>query len=106
VRTTQQDRAIAPTLTRPSRLKHSNIQDIEDADIVVANVEAFRGTCVDDGTAFELGYAFARAKRLVVYTPEPGKALKDRMADEFSSEQRASWLKQEEFPRTEDFPGE
>ena len=73
--------------------------------MVVANVEAFRGTCVDDGTAFELGFAFAKSKRIVVYTPEPDTPLKDRMAREFDSPERAAWLKSGEFPRTEDFPG-
>jgi hypothetical protein len=92
-------------------------------------VLAFRGTCVDDGTAFELGYAFAKAKRLIVYTPNPDLPLKDRMEKEFKSEvrarpsildllclrmkfigavcsqDRAAWLKKEEYPRTEDFPG-
>jgi nucleoside 2-deoxyribosyltransferase len=80
-----------------------NIQDIEEADVVLANVEAFRGTCVDDGTAFELGYAFARAKKLMVYTPDSATPMKHRIAKELST--KGEWLKKDEFPRMEDFPG-
>ena len=71
--------------------------------MVLANVEAFRGTCVDDGTAFELGYAFARAKKLMIYTPDLSP-MKDRMAKEFESDKK-DWLKAEDYPRVEDFPG-
>jgi nucleoside 2-deoxyribosyltransferase len=82
-----------------------NIQDIEEADVVLANVEAFRGTCVDDGTAFELGYAFAKAKKILVYTPDSTTPMKDRIAKELAEETKAKWLKKEEYPRLEDFPG-
>ena len=43
-----------------------NVKDIDEADVVVANVEPFRGACVDDGTAFEIGMAAAKGKPLVM----------------------------------------
>lgn len=38
-------------------------------DIIVANLVPFRGACVDDGTAWELGCGYASAKLLYGYTP-------------------------------------
>ena len=43
-----------------------NVQDIDEADVVLANVEPFRGACVDDGTAFEIGMAAAKGKPIVM----------------------------------------
>ncbi len=43
-----------------------DVQAIDDATIVIANLN---GVEVDDGTAWELGYAYARGKHLVgIYT--------------------------------------
>ncbi|MCH2365425.1 MAG: nucleoside 2-deoxyribosyltransferase, partial [Planctomycetes bacterium] len=50
---------IVPTIFR------INIEDIDKADVVLANVQPFRGECCDDGTAFELGVAFVRRKGTV-----------------------------------------
>jgi len=41
---------------------------IDRCDIVVANLDPFRGPNVDDGTAFEIGYAFAKGKEIWGYT--------------------------------------
>lgn len=45
-----------------------NIGLIEEADFIVANANFFRGQCMDDGTAWEIGYAFARGKFVYCYT--------------------------------------
>ncbi|KQL49629.1 hypothetical protein AN963_07845 [Brevibacillus choshinensis] len=44
-----------------------NIELIEKADIVVANLNVFRGAEPDSGTAFEVGYAEALGKKLYAY---------------------------------------
>lgn len=80
-----------------------NMQDIDKCDVVVANIAAFRGCCVDDGTSFELGAAFAKGKRIICYTPTAKVPLKERVQKDF--EEHGEWLEQEKFPRTEDFPG-
>lgn len=41
----------------------------EKCDIIVANLVPFRGACVDDGTAWELGCGYANGKLLYGYTP-------------------------------------
>lgn len=40
---------------------------IKECDIVVANLNNFRGYCMDEGTAYELGYADALGKILYGY---------------------------------------
>merc|ERR1719421_2695241 len=80
-----------------------NMQDIDKCDVVVANIAAFRGCCVDDGTSFELGAAFAKGKRIICYTPTAKVPLKARVQKDF--EEHGEWLEKDKFPRTEDFPG-
>ncbi|NJA90146.1 hypothetical protein HCX48_13075 [Rhodocyclus tenuis] len=42
---------------------HANIELIRKAQIVVANLDPFRGPDPDRGTAFELGYAHQLSKK-------------------------------------------
>lgn len=44
------------------RIQKGDTDQIEACDIVVANCNGFRGVCMDDGTAFELGYCNALKK--------------------------------------------
>ena len=44
------------------------VELIQQADFIAANISLFRGPAVDSGTAFEMGYAFALGKPIVVYT--------------------------------------
>lgn len=44
-----------------------NIELIHKADIVVANANPFRGMELDSGTAFEIGYAQALGKKIMIY---------------------------------------
>lgn len=46
-----------------------NIQMIHDADIVVADLQPFRGYEPDSGTVFEVGYATALGKKVYCYLP-------------------------------------
>ncbi|WP_411823553.1 nucleoside 2-deoxyribosyltransferase [Leptospira sp. 'Mane'] len=45
----------------------SNCELIRKSDIIIANCNFFRGACVDDGTAFEIGYGFSLGKRIWGY---------------------------------------
>lgn len=53
----------------------NNLTMIHRADVVVANLGHFRGPDPDPGTAFELGYGYARGKRCVVYSDDGGTAV-------------------------------
>ena len=46
----------------------SNVEMIKQADIIVANLNAFRGSEPDSGTVWEIGYAHALGKRIIGYT--------------------------------------
>ena len=55
------------TGTDPAAIFRDNLGLIDRADAVVANLNPFRGAEPDSGTVFELGYAYARGKRLFGY---------------------------------------
>ena len=55
------------TETQPDKIFQSNIDLIRKAQIVVANLDPFRGPEPDSGTAFELGYALALGKKVCGY---------------------------------------
>ncbi|MDX3907444.1 MAG: nucleoside 2-deoxyribosyltransferase [Pigmentiphaga sp.] len=57
----------------------ANLQLLDGADIVMANLAPFRGHEPDSGTAFEVGYAAARGKQVWAYT-EDGRELIQRVA--------------------------
>lgn len=46
----------------------SNIQLMDSCDLIVANMTPFRGSSMDVGTAFELGYMAAQGKPVFGYT--------------------------------------
>jgi nucleoside 2-deoxyribosyltransferase len=55
---------------------HSNVQAIRSADIVMANIDDFRGPGEpDSGTAFEIGFAAALGKEIWAYTTDEGTLL-------------------------------
>lgn len=56
------------TLAPADRIFANNIEMIERADAVVANIDPFRGPDPDAGTAFEVGYAHGRGKPIYVWT--------------------------------------
>lgn len=53
--------------TTADRIYQANINLIRKAQVVVANLDPFRGPEPDSGTAFELGYALALGKRVCGY---------------------------------------
>lgn len=55
------------TETVAEKIFQANIALIRKAQIVVANLDPFRGAEPDSGTAFELGYALALGKRICGY---------------------------------------
>lgn len=45
----------------------NNLKKIQEADVILANLNEFRGDCMDDGTAFEIGYGVALKKIVIGY---------------------------------------
>jgi nucleoside 2-deoxyribosyltransferase len=54
-------------LSLAKHIFESNCELIQRSDLVIANCNFFRGACIDDGTAFEIGYAFALGKEIWGY---------------------------------------
>lgn len=71
-----------PDITRNSRMVFDgNVKMIIDADIVLANCNDFRGQCIDDGTAFEIGYASSFAAKMIIGYRNSVVPMKDRYGD-------------------------
>lgn len=56
------------TLDDPRRIFLSNLDLIDRADVVIANISPFRGPHCDAGTSFEIGYAAARGVPVVAFS--------------------------------------
>ncbi len=53
---------------------------IDEADWVIANVNPFRGAEPDSGTCFEVGYAFAKGKKIILYLDD-GRTMRQKLGD-------------------------
>ncbi len=58
----------------------ANQDRIKLADIVIANLNPFRGYCMDDGTAWEIGYACGLRKAVYGYVSDM-RSLRERIGD-------------------------
>jgi len=58
----------------------ANVALIERADLVMANLNPFRGAEPDSGTAFEVGYAVALGKPVWGYTRQAGTLIEQTRA--------------------------
>lgn len=58
-------------LTDASEIYRHNLALIARADVILANLDAFRGAEPDSGTCFEVGYAVALGKRVIGYLSQP-----------------------------------
>jgi nucleoside 2-deoxyribosyltransferase len=65
--------------TTAAAIYAGNIALIQQADTVLANLNAFRGAEPDSGTCFEVGYAAALGKRVIGYV-ERGECIAERVA--------------------------
>lgn len=50
------------------KIYQSNVSLLNKCDIIIANIQAFHGPSMDVGTAWEIGYAAAAGKVIIVYT--------------------------------------
>lgn len=66
-----------------AKIYKANLKMIEAADVVLANIQPFRGDHMDPGTAFEIGYAVALGKPVHVYTTYAGSRLVERIEGVF-----------------------
>ncbi|MCK9389197.1 MAG: nucleoside 2-deoxyribosyltransferase [Sulfuritalea sp.] len=65
--------------TEPRQICEGNLELIRKAQMVVANLNPFRGAEPDSGTVFELGYGFALGKKVWGYVAS-GESLLERVS--------------------------
>ena len=66
--------------TTAGGIYRANLEMIRSADVVIANLNAFRGAEPDSGTCFEVGFAVALGKTVIGHLAD-GRALKDKVSD-------------------------
>lgn len=85
--------------TTASGIYQANIQMIQQADAVLANLNPFRGAEPDSGTAFEVGYAAALKIPIIGYLDGPTD-IKDQVKKYYGpiyfDESKQMWLDQNE----------
>ena len=73
----------------------ANVAMIEKADIVIANLNAFRGKEPDSGTVWECGYALAKGKKVYLYMQDTSSYV-DRFHDDEKTQQELFVVDNEE----------
>lgn len=56
-----------PQASFANNIFNADIISIDNSDIIIANFNPYAGMLVDDGTAFECGYAYATGKEIYAY---------------------------------------
>ena len=81
----------------------ANVELMNDADVIIANVQPYRGPNMDDGTAFEIGYGFAKKKLIYGYSSTADLKYPE-IVEMFmkSLKPDAVSAHQQEFPQIED----
>ena len=67
-----------------SGIYHANLEMIRSADVVLANLNAFRGHEPDSGTCFEVGFAAAQGKPVIAYLGD-GRPQKAKLGQAHSA---------------------
>ncbi|MFA5409635.1 MAG: nucleoside 2-deoxyribosyltransferase [Bacilli bacterium] len=75
----------------------ANVDLIKKCDIIIANINPFRGACIDDGTAWEIGCGYAWGKMIYGYSDFCNLSLKAITQIMFDVN------RQEEYSEIEDF---
>ena len=74
---------------RAQAIYDGNVALLREADGCIANLQSFRGLEPDSGTVFEVGFAVALGKPVVVYGVPPG-TYADRVAAALACERGAN----------------
>lgn len=60
---------------------HGNLSLIDQCDLLIANLNPFRGKEPDSGTCFEVGYAYARGKKVFGYLSD-GRTMREKFGEQ------------------------
>lgn len=78
----------------------ANVDLIRECDVIISNILPFRGACVDDGTAWELGFGYALGKRLYGYSEYKKLSLMGITAFMFNKDKQPQFTEVENFRNT------
>lgn len=99
------DGDVQPDPARPDMLPLAiylkNIEDLRNCDAVVADITPFRGVSLDAGTAFEIGFARALNKTVILWSDKRSTNYADRVDDYFGAMGESDNMAIEEFSLTE-----
>jgi len=81
----------------------ANVKLMDEADVIIANIQPYRGPNMDDGTAFEIGYGYAKKKLIYGYSTSADIKYPE-IVDRFMKTLKpdATAVHTEEFPQIED----
>ncbi|MDD2789175.1 MAG: nucleoside 2-deoxyribosyltransferase [Sulfurimonas sp.] len=82
----------------------ANEKLIDDCDIVIANLNAFRGKEADSGTIWECGYAYAKGKRVYGYMQDTKAYIENFGKSEKKEDAGFYWDSEERFIEDFDHP--
>lgn len=80
-----------------SKIFFANVDLINQANVIIANIEPFRGPGVDDGTAFEIGYGYAKGLKIYGYSQLSDLSLKDITKKMFDIKKQPIYSEYEDF---------
>jgi nucleoside 2-deoxyribosyltransferase len=96
------DNALVPAPHEPgtsfaARIRQANLDLIRAADGVIANCSPFRGPSVDDGTAYEMGYATALGKPVFPWSGDIRPLLQRTQARQYLAHDGRVWRDAEQM---------
>ena len=62
------------------KIYHADVSQVNVADMILVNLNPFRGVSADVGTCFEMGYAVAQGKPAFAYSADK-RTYKERVTD-------------------------
>lgn len=87
-----------------SDIFRANEKLIDDCDIVIANLNAFRGKEADSGTVWECGYAYAKGKKVYGYMDNTRSYVESFDENEKKEQGGFFWDKDEKYIEDFDCP--
>lgn len=82
----------------------ANEKLIDECDIVIANLNAFRGKEADSGTVWECGYAYGKGKKVYGYMENTRSYINSFGTNEKKEEGGFFWDKDDRFIEDFDYP--
>ena len=82
----------------------ANEKLIDECDIVIANLNSFRGKEADSGTVWECGYAYGKGKKVYGYMDSVSPYINQFCNTEMREESGVFWDNQNRFIEDFDYP--